>query len=174
MNKVFISIFLLFAFCCEMLAQESHYQRAMRSEKDNEKYGVVGSPNVTSGGLTAGIYWSRHRNVDDVIIREETPADSIKRRAEFTRLCRLAYDAYESGDSYHTIVYGDSALRKHFHTPELYFFMAVSFDKLGDYKDAKYAYKQAVSAGYPNGQLAYKAFKARQKELKNKNKNKTK
>ena len=84
------SLMILMAVICwthvvTAMAQESHYQRAMRSEKDNEKYGVVGSPNVTSGGLTNGIYWSRHRNVDDVIIREEAPADSIQRRAEFTR-----------------------------------------------------------------------------------------
>ena len=172
MKKTIVFTILLLGLSCEIMAQESHYQRALRSQKENEKYGMVGSPNVTSGGLTEGMYWSRNRNVDDVIISEETPADSLARKATFTRLCRQAYDAYENKDYYHTILYGDSALRQRFHTPELYFFMAISLDRLGDYKNARYAYKQAINAGYPQGSIAYKAFKARQKELKKKSKGK--
>lgn len=145
------------------LAQETHYHKGLRDQQDNDKYGgVAAEPNFNGGGT----YWSRVRNVDDVAITHETREDSIARRKDFMRLCRQAYDAYDAGDAYHTVLYGDSALDKRYHTPDLYFFMAVSFEKLGAYKDAEWAYKKAMSAGYSIAPKAYLAFKEREKERK--------
>lgn len=164
MNK-FLLFVLLFAVTTAE-AQESHYHKNLRSQKENDKYGVVMMSGANMSGLTSGIYWSRVRNVDDVVVVGETPADSIARREAFVRLCQQAYDAYEVKDYYRTILYGDSALRKRYHTPDLYYFMAVSFENLGDYKDAKWAFRKAAHAGYPKAPLALKAFKQRQKERK--------
>ena len=115
-------------------------------------------------------YWSRARNVDDVAITRETSADSIIRRKEFLRLYQLAYDAFEAGDSVMTVAYADSALQKRYHTADLYYFMAVSLEKLGNYDDADWAYRKALGAGYPAALNIYNDFKARQKARKAKRK----
>ena len=148
-------------------AQESHYHKGLRSQQENDKYGSVASEPHFDGG---GYYWSRVRNVDDVAIARETPEDSIIRRKEFIRLCQLAYDAFEAGDSIMTITYADSALQKRYHTADLYYFMAVSLEKLGNYKDADWAYRKALGAGYPGALTIYNDFKARQKARKAKRK----
>jgi len=152
-------------------AQESHYHKGLRSQKENDKYGGVSSePNFHGGGY----YWSRARNVDDVAITHESSADSIVRREEFKRLCQLAYDAYETGDAVKTIQYGDSALQKRYHTPDLYYFMAVSLEEVGSYDEADWAYRKALGTGYPNALNIYNSFKARQKERKAETKRKAK
>lgn len=144
-------------------AQETHYHKGLRSQQENDKYGGgAAEPNYNGGGY----YWSRARNVDDVAIYHETPADSLARREEFKRLCQQAYDAYETGDAMKTVAYADSALKKRYHTPDLYYFMAVSLEQLGNYDDADWAYRKALSTGYPNALTIYNDFKARQKERK--------
>lgn len=163
MKKLIVTTLLL-AATGMALAQETHYHKGLRSQEENDKYGGVGAdPNFNGGG----VYWSRVRNVDDTTISApETKADSVARVRAFSELCRKAYDAYEAGDAYHTIVYGDSALQKRYHTPDLYFFMAVSFEKLGEYSGAEWAYKKAMKAGYVPAPKAYAAFKKRMKERK--------
>lgn len=146
--------------CLPLHAQESHYHRGLRSQDTD--YGLVVEPPVSG----VGMFWSRTRDIDDVKVVHETAADSIRRRKDFMRLCREAYDAYDVGDAYHTVLYGDSALNCRYHTPDLYFFMAVSFEKLGAYEDADWAYKKAVKAGYVIAPKAYEAFKQRQLERK--------
>ena len=148
------------------VAQESHYQRALRSDSDNAKYGVVGMGEGNNSGMTSGVYWSRVRDADDRMIINETREDTLFRRNEFIRLCELAYDAYEAKNDSSTVAYGDSALHYGFHTPELVFFMAVSYERLGDYKNARQSYRHAIDVGYPQATLAYKQFKQRQKERK--------
>jgi len=144
-------------------AQESHYHKGLRSQAENDKYGGVGAePNFNGGGF----YWSRARNVDDVAITHETQADSIFRREEFKRLCQLAYEAYDSCDAVKTIQYGDSALQTRYHTADLYYFMAVSLEKVGSYDEADWAYRKALGAGYPGALPIYNAFKDRQKARK--------
>ena len=167
-NLLFMHIKLIFsilflAITHEMAAQESHYHKVLRSQADNDKMGTVASdPNFNGGG----VYWSRVRNVDDVAITHETAADSIARREDFKRLCRLAYDAYEGGDAVRTLQYGDSALQKRYHTPDLYFMMAVSFEQLGSYDEADWGYRKALASGYPGALSVYNDFKARQKQRK--------
>lgn len=166
MKKLIVTI-LLQAIIGTVLAQESHYHKGLRSQEENDKYGgVAAEPNFNGGG----VYWSRVRNVDDVIIYRETPEDSILRRKEFVRLCQLAYDAFEAGDSVMTVTYADSALQKRYHTANLYYFMAVSLEKLGNYGDADWAYRKALGAGYPAALTIYNDFKARQKARKAKRK----
>ena len=144
-------------------AQESHYHKGLRSQQENDKYGGVAAEPHFDGG---GYYWSRARNVDDVAITRETSADSIVRRKEFLRLYQLAYDAFEAGDSVMTVAYADSALQKRYHTADLYYFMAVSLEKLGNDKDADWAYRKALAAGYPAALNIYNDFKERQKQRK--------
>ena len=144
-------------------AQESHYHKGLRSQSENDKYGGVAAEPHFDGG---GYYWSRARNVDDVAITHETQADSIFRREEFKRLCQLAYEAYDSCDAVKTIQYGDSALQTRYHTPDLYYFMAVSLEKVASYDEADWAYRKALGAGYPGALPIYNAFKDRQKARK--------
>ena len=163
---------LLIAVTTTLMAQESHYHKGQRSQSENDKYGTVASdPNFNGGG---GVYWSRTRNVDDVAITRESPADSIARRENFKRLCQLAYDAYEDGDAIKTIQYGDSALQTRYHTADLYYFMAVSFEKLGSYDEAEWSYRHALGAGYPDALNVYKGFKERQKVRKDEEKRRKK
>ena len=170
MKKLLLTTLLL-AFVGMVMAQETHYHKGLRTQKENDALGTVGADPNFSGG---GVYWSRVRNVDDMTISKETPADSIARREAFMRLCRLAYDAYDAGDAYHTVLYGDSALQKRYHTPDLYFFMAVSFERLGCYEDAEWAYKKSMKAGYAAALNAYNGFKDRQKQRKAEEKRKRK
>ena len=166
MKKLILTTLLLISTGI-VYAQESHYHKGLRSQQENDKYGSVASEPHFDGG---GYYWSRVRNVDDVAIARETPEDSIIRRKEFIRLCQLAYDAFEAGDSIMTITYADSALQKRYHTADLYYFMAVSLEKLGNYKDADWAYRKALGAGYPGALTIYNDFKARQEARKAKRK----
>ena len=158
---IFSTLFLYVAIGA--IAQESHYHKGLRSQQENDKYGGVAAEPHFNGG---GYYWSRVRNVDDVAITRETPADSIARRENFKRLYQLAYDAYEAGDTIKTILYGDSALQTRYHTADLYYMMAVSLEKLGNYKDADWAYRKALAAGYPAALNIYNDFKERQKQRK--------
>lgn len=168
-KKILLTLFFIIPLV--VLAQESHYHKGLRSQAENDKYGGGASePNFGGGGY----YWSRTRNVDDVAITPESPADSITRREEFKRLCNLAYSAYEAGDAVKTVAYGDSALQKRYHTADLYFFMAVSLEKLESYDDADWAYRKALAAGYPNALNILNDFKARQKERKAEAKRKAK
>jgi len=170
MKKLIITT-LLFIGTGIAYAQESHYHKGLRSQQENDKYGgVAAEPNYGGGGY----YWSRARNVDDVAITRETPEDSIIRRKEFLRLYQLAYDAFEVGDSVMTVAYADSALQKRYHTADLYYFMAVSLEKLGNYSDADWAYRKALGAGYPAALNVYNDFKARQKQRKAEAKRKAK
>ncbi|MBQ7420110.1 MAG: pectate lyase [Prevotella sp.] len=162
MKKLIVTTLLL-TITCLAFAQESHYHKGLRSQADNDQYGGVAAEPHFDGG---GYYWSRARNVDDAAITKETREDSLFRVKEFQRLCRLAYDAYEAGDAMKTVVYGDSALQKRYHTADLYFFMGVSFEKIGNDDDADWAYRKAMGAGYPGSVNVYNAFKERQKERK--------
>lgn len=95
MKTIVTSIVLTLA-CLTATAQESHYRRALRTEKQNQQYGVVGMGDSHASGMTSGIYWSRVRDADDAaIVVDETKEDSLVRVSEFKRLCQLAYDAYE-------------------------------------------------------------------------------
>ena len=47
--KSIITSFVLTAVCLTAPAQESHYRRALRTDKQNEKYGVVGNHGDGSG-----------------------------------------------------------------------------------------------------------------------------
>lgn len=159
-----LAFVILFLVACHFaVAQESHYHKGLRSQADNDKMGTVGADPHFNGG---GIYWSRVRNVDDVAITHETHEDTVARIRDFTKLCQKAYDAYEAKDYYHTIVYGDSALKKRYHTPDLYYFMGVSFEHFGDYENADWAYKHAMKSGYTKVPGAYPEFKERMKQYK--------
>lgn len=162
MKKLILTT-LLFIGTGTAYAQESHYHKGLRSQSENDKYGGVAAEPHFDGG---GYYWSRARNVDDVAITHETQADSIFRREEFKRLCQLAYEAYDSCDAVKTIQYGDSALQTRYHTPDLYYFMAVSLEKVASYDEADWAYRKALGAGYPGALPIYNAFKDRQKARK--------
>lgn len=159
MKKTLLTTMLLMVTIA-VIAQETHYHRGLRSQDTNYSLAVQAPP---SG---VGMYWSRVRNVDDVTIDSETPADSIARRNEFKRLCELAYAAFESKDYYHTIVYGDSALQKRYHTPDLYYYLAVSYETLGDYEGAEMAYRLTARSAYMQVPDAYPAFKQRMKQRK--------
>lgn len=160
---------LLFLACCDIVAaQESHYHRSLRSQDTG--YGLTQTPHFNGGGM----YWSRVRNVDDVAISHETREDTLARMKAFTALCRKAYDAYEAKDYDNVIIYGDSALRKRYHTPDLYYMMGVSFEHFADYKNADWAYKLAMKSGYTRVPGAYPAFKARMKQREAEEKRKLK
>ncbi len=142
------------------LAQETHYHRGLRMQDTD--YGLTQEPHFDGSGM----FWSRTRNVDDVAIKNQTPEQKEALRKEFLRLCNLAYDAFEQHNALRTVIYGDSALQTRYHTPDLYFFMAVSFEQLGSYEEADWAYRKALGAGYQNALTFYNDFKERQKQRK--------
>lgn len=155
-----VIIVLLTAISAAAMAQESHYHRSLRSQ--DTQYGLTQEPRFQGSGM----YWSRTRDANDMAIVDETPADSIARREAFKRLCQLAYDAYEVKDYYRTVLYGDSALVKRYHTPDLYYFMGVSYEQLGAYRDAEWAFKKAKESGYTKNPTAYADFCERMKQRK--------
>ncbi len=162
MMRHFLTL-LLTITALSVAAQESHYQRAMHTDKENEAYGTVGGdPNFSVGG----VYWSRVRNPNEGLFLKEFRLDSIARRTEFIRLCQQAYDAFDEGDYYTTAIIGDSALSKKYYTPELYYYMAISLEKLQCYKDAEYAYKKAMKVGYVKSYAAYNQYLKHMEELK--------
>ena len=160
MKKLLITT-LLTVVAATAVAQETHYHRALRSQ--DTRYGLTQEPHFDGSGM----FWSRTRNVDDVaVVKEMTPEDSVRCRKEFIRLCELAYDAYLAKDYYRTILYGDSALAKNYHTPDLYYFMGVSFEQYTDYDNAEEAYRLAAQSGYMGVPDAYPAFRQRMKQRK--------
>jgi len=98
--------------------------------------------------------------------RYESPADSLRKRNEFVHLCGIAFEAYEAKDALKTVIYGDSALRTGFENQQIFFYMAVSLEKLGDDKRALHFYKEAAAHGYPGGKQALASFKKRAKARK--------
>jgi tetratricopeptide (TPR) repeat protein len=161
MKQFFTILFTMTALVAA--AQESHYHRAMHSQAENDKYGTVGAAPHFEGG---GVYWSRVRSQEDGLIVKDFRLDSIARRTEFIRLCQIAYDAFDEGDYYRTAIAGDSALSKKYYTPELYYYMALSLEKLQCYKDADAAYKKALKVGYTKAIGPYNTFLKRMEELK--------
>ena len=83
-----------------------------------------------------------------------------------------AYYAYRQHDAHQTVLYGDSALLTGFDTPELFFYLADSYEQLGDDDSALKAYQQAKAKGFPAGAKALSEFKKRQKARKKALKNK--
>jgi hypothetical protein len=161
--KHFIATMLFLLAATTISAQESHYHRSMRSQQENESFGTVGADPHFDGG---GVYWSRVRSPEYGLLLNDFRKDTLQRRNEFIRLCQIAYDAYEDGDYYRTAIFGDSALSKKYYTPELYYFMAMSLEKLQCYKDADFAFKKAINTGYHKAPFAYANFKQHLEELK--------
>lgn len=161
--KYLMTIVLLVAMGLETVAQETHYHKGLRSQEENDRYGIVGNLNFNGGGT----YWSRVRNIDDVSISANVkPKDYDVHYDQFKRLCRLAYDAFDDGDYYMTAIYGDSALTNNFFTPELLYYMGVSLEKLECYKDADIAFQKALKAGYANAAGSYAQFQQHMEQLK--------
>ena len=98
--------------------------------------------------------------------RFESAEDSIQKRREFIRLCAVAFEAYEQKDALKTVVFGDSALRTGFDNQQIFFYMADSYETLGDDERALTFYKEAKSHGIPGGSAALSAFKKRAKARK--------
>ena len=96
----------------------------------------------------------------------ESAEDSIRKRGEFVTLCGKAFLAYDGKDALNTVIYGDSALRTGFDNGQLYFYMAYSYEELGDYKQAERNFKAAKSRGFTGAKMALAAFKQRMKERK--------
>ncbi len=151
---------LLLASSTWALAQETHYHRSLRDQ--DTSYGLIQEPHFDG----SGVYWSRVRDANDLRIHKESPKDSLARVNEFKRLCENAYRAFEANDFYHTIMYGDSALRKQYHTLDLYYFIGVSYETLGAYDDAEWYYKKVMKGGYTKVPRAYPDFKERMRQRK--------
>ena len=98
--------------------------------------------------------------------------DSLRKHNEFSVLYSKAYYAYRQHDAHQTVLYGDSALLTGFDTPELFFYLADSYEQLGDDDSALKAYQQAKAKGFPAGAKALSEFKKRQKARKKALKNK--
>lgn len=98
--------------------------------------------------------------------RYESAADSLEKRNEFMRLCGIAFEAYEAKDALKTVVYGDSALRTGFDNQQIFFYMADSYEQLGDDERALQFYREVKNHGTPGGSEALTAFKKRMKARK--------
>ena len=163
MRRLSTIIALLLGFSATVIAQESHYHKALRSAEEGAVEGLVGLGDSHVSGMTNGIYWSRVRNADDVAIKSQTPAEASAHRQAFLRFYNMAFDAYVVGDHYRTLLYGDSALQEGLETADLHFYMAIAYEKQGAYREAQQAYRHSMRGGYYVANKAYKEFKARQK-----------
>lgn len=100
--------------------------------------------------------------------RFASPEDSLRLHKEFISHYTDAYNAFHAHKADSTILFADSALATGFESPDLYFFMANSYERLGDYKLAEAAFATAKEKGFPAGSLALKEFKKRQKARRKK------
>lgn len=98
--------------------------------------------------------------------RYASPEDSIQKRKDFVHLCGIAFEAYEAKDVLRTVIYGDSALQTGFDNPQIYYYMADSFEILGDDERAGHYYREAKARGIPGGRETLAAFKKRAKARK--------
>lgn len=163
-----ITVCLVCIFATSLSAQDANISQ-MTSEARN----VSKTP---EGDRSYYGLWAKDRLMDKTRYKRRyaSPEDSIRKRNEFVELCGIAFKAYEEKDAMKTIVYGDSALQTGFDNAQIYFYMAVSFEKLGDLKQAGHYYKEAKAHGLPGGKEALAAFKKRMKERKNESKSKSK
>lgn len=159
-RKVILSCLLSVA-CLQISAQDiglhqmiTNATRQSRTpEGDRSYYGLWAKDKLLSAPYKVKTKW-------------ESPEDSIRKRGEFVTLCGKAFVAYDDKDALRTIVYGDSALRTGFDNAQLYFYMAFSYEQLGDYRQAEHSFKAARSRGFPNAKQALSAFKQRMKQRK--------
>ena len=112
--------------------------------------------------------WAKDKLLDKPKLktRWESAEDSIRKQSEFVALCGKAFKYYDEKDALNTVIYGDSALRTGFDNPQLYFYMAFSYEELGDYKQAERSFKRAKSRGFAGAKQALAAFKQRMKQRK--------
>ena len=98
--------------------------------------------------------------------RFSSPEDSIQKRREFVKLCGIAFEAFEQKDALKTVIYGDSALQTGFDNAEIFLYMGISYEILGDYKHAKKSFQRAKAHNIANGGKILTAFNKRMKERK--------
>ena len=161
MKQTIMTLLLMVAGNIVALAQDANFselhsntsQRSRTPEGDRGYYGLWAKDKL----LTPPQYKSRW----------ESAEDSIAKRKEFVNLCGKAFIYYDEKDALNTVIYGDSALRTGFDNDRIYFCVALSYEQLGDYKQAERTFKQARSRGIPNAGRALKAFRKRMKERRN-------
>lgn len=159
-NKLLITLCILTSLFMRVSAQDVNFSqmksdaatRSRTPEGDRSHYGL----------------WAKDKMMSPPKLktRWESPEDSIRKRGEFVSLCGKAFLAYEDKDALNTVIYGDSALRTGFDNAQLYFYMAYSYEELGDYKQAERSFKAARSRDFPGAKMALKAFRQRMKERK--------
>ena len=157
-QNIFITLCLLALSATNAMAQDANFsqlhsntsQQSRTPEGDRSYYGL----------------WLKDKVISPPKYkpRWESAEDSIQKRREFIHLCGKAFIYYDEKDALNTVIYGDSALRTGFDNEQIYFYVALSYEQLGDYKQAERTFKQAHSRGIPNAGKALKAFRKRMKE----------
>lgn len=112
--------------------------------------------------------WAKDHLLDRPVVKPkfESAEDSVRKVRQFMHYCSKAFDYYKTHDALNTVVYGDSALRTGFDNREIYLYMALSYETLGDYERAATYFKAAKRRGFPVAKAAYKEFKKRMKARK--------
>ena len=153
-------LFAVLSLCGNVMAQD-----ASISQMSSDARNVSRTP---EGDRTYYGLWAKDRLLTSARYkpRYASPEDSIRKRQEFVELCGIAFEAYENKDALKTVIYGDSALLTGFDNVQIYLYMAVSYETLGDYKRAEHFYREAKAHGLTNGKEVLSSFRQRMKERK--------
>lgn len=81
------------------------------------------------------------------------------REENFKEYTKLAYDAYNKGKYNYCLYYSEQALSTNYYSADIYYLRGISFEKLGNYKDAKKEYKRAIRKGSTRAVSALKELK---------------
>lgn len=160
MRKGTLLIAWLLMMAAEAVAQDSYYENLVTVARVLPKY--------PDGDRSHYGLWAKDRLMDRPIIKPkfESPEDSLRKVALFVHYCGKAFEYFRQKDAQNTILYGDSALRTGFDNNQLYLYMGLSFESLGDDTHARYCFKTAKKRGFPYAKNAYAEYKKRAKARK--------
>ena len=160
MRKIIVMIVGLMLMVAGSMAQDSYIQNLTTVARIVPKY--------PDGDRSHYGLWAKDRLLDRPVVKPkfESPEDSLRKMSQFIHYCSIAFDYYRQKDATNTVLYGDSALHTGFDNRELYLYMGLSYEALGDEKRANDSFKTAKKRGFPSAKFAYSEYKKRKKARK--------
>lgn len=157
MRKVIVMIVGLTLMVAEAMAQDSYIQNLTTVARIVPKY--------PDGDRSHYGLWAKDRLLDRPVVKPkfESPEDSLRKMGMFIHYCSKAFEYYRQKDARNTVVYGDSALHTGFDNRELYLYMGLSYEALGDEAHANDCFRTAKKRGFPSAKFAYSEYKKRKK-----------
>lgn len=108
--------------------------------------------------------YSSWQSYGDIASAAKLAAEADYRRKQYYEYhAAEAYDSYRKGDYYNCIHSSSEALETGYYSADLYYIRGVSFEHLGNYKQAKKCYRKARKKGSISARSALRALKMRNK-----------